>query len=113
MWGQKSEFVGNSALNLRISLLSGIIFSRISSFPWTRRAAARAGRLRGGVTQRGVLRGPGMVERVLVVVRRDDEPADGIGIAGVGKMPRVVRLGLSVWHRKSSSGVSGGRRRGD
>ena len=65
------------------------------------------------LTQRGVLRGPGMVERVFVVVRRDEEPADGIGIAGVGKMPRVVRLGLSVWHRKSSSGVSGGRRRGD
>ena len=54
-----------------------------------------------------------MVERVLVVVRRDDEPADGTGIVRVGKMPRVVRLGLSVCHRKSSSGVSGGRRRGD
>lgn len=78
-----------------------------------RRPAMGAGRLRGGVEQRGVLRGPGMVERVLVVVRRDDEPTDGIGIVGVGKMPWVVRLGLSVWQLKNSSWVSGGRRRGD
>ena len=78
-----------------------------------RRPAVRAGRLRGGVEQRGVLRGPGMVERVLVVVRRDDEPAYGGRVLGVGKMPRVVRLLFSVWHRKSSSWVSGGRRRGD
>ena len=45
-----------------------------------------------------------MVERVLVVVRRDDEPADRIGIVRVGKMPRVVRLGLSVWHWKTPLG---------
>ena len=62
-------------------------------------AAMRASRLRGHREEGDVLRCPGVVELVFRVVGAYDEALDRLGVLGVGKMPRVVRLGFSAWRK--------------